>query len=166
MDTKKLNFVYGFLPTYYVSRVCGMMPFSIVYDSNGEPKQSKVKKCDQLWLIFHILLFSYVTFCNFRDLKLPENTSSTPYTLMLCDYALYAFITISAFLLLGMDIRNRQKFVDFLRMFTIFDRKVSQRMFFYHYYFLIFVFPFRLINSMYILIIISDIDMLGCLTSD
>lgn len=47
--SKKIDFAYNFRPNYYISRVFGLMPFTIAYDLNGDIQGAKFTKFDRLY---------------------------------------------------------------------------------------------------------------------
>lgn len=83
VQAERICFSYGFQPIYYFSRVIGLMPYSLVYNSNGEIQEHRIYIRDGLWLATSIFVYSSVILHVFRDMKLPEDSNSTLYIFVL-----------------------------------------------------------------------------------
>lgn len=114
---KKLNFMDSFRPVYYISRVFGLKPFSIIYDTNGDVQQSKITKFDCLW--FMISMCIYVMMVIFVEV----HTES--YLLML-GYIFTMIGAICSVLIIALDMCTRCEFVDILRKIMNFDKEVKK----------------------------------------
>lgn len=125
-SVKKLDFVYVFRPIYCFSRACGMMPFSILYDSKGEVQMPRITKCDGLWLIFSLCLYLssvYLLYCNAQFSRYQHAPS---YILLLGDFVLQMAILIFGILIIWLDMFNRFKLVSILKGFVAFDKEVGK----------------------------------------
>lgn len=83
VQVEKICFSYGFRPIYYFSRVIGLMPYSMVYNLNGEIQDHRIYIRDGLWLVTSISLYISVILHVFRDMKLPQDPNSTLYIFIL-----------------------------------------------------------------------------------
>lgn len=124
--SRELNFVYSFRPIYYYSRLLGLMPFSIIYDSNKEPQKPKVRVSDGLWFVVSICFYCMMAIVSYEARKHSRNSSKgSSYVLILGDsFHLISGLLIGA-LTIAMDMCNRHKLVGILRKFTAFDREAS-----------------------------------------
>lgn len=53
-----IDFVYNLSSIHLYSRLFGLVPFTLVRDSNGEVQRSRVGKFDLLWFVISISVFS------------------------------------------------------------------------------------------------------------
>lgn len=79
---KAANCVHGLRPFYYLSRLFGLIPFSINYDPNG---QVRVSRLDGLWFMASLLLYSLITYLGFRNTTIPQESNTASYILILGD---------------------------------------------------------------------------------
>lgn len=124
--SNELNFAYSFRPTYYFSRVFGLMPFSIISESNGEV-QSRVTAFDAVWFIISMCLYLAIACISYNErLRRAKvlSVSTIGYKIHLIFTLVFGAISI------GFDMYNRFKLVDILNKFTRFDREVSTTVWF------------------------------------
>lgn len=121
----RMNFAYSFRPIYYCSRIFGLKPFSIIFDSNGQVQEPRVRICDGLWFVISICSYLSLTYVLYQE-RMHPGVSSLPSILkiggnihMILSHVFSAFIV-------AMDMFNRSKLVDILKMFNTFDDEVSQ----------------------------------------
>lgn len=114
---KKFNFMSSFRPVYCVSRLFGLMPFSFIYDSNGDVLQSKVTRLDGLWLVISICFYTLTAYY----MPLFNKVKLTFYLKYICE--IVAFICTD--LAIIVDLYNRSKFIDIFKKITIFDKEVG-----------------------------------------
>lgn len=115
----------SFRPVYIVSRILGQMPFSIVYNVNGEIHRPIIKKLDIVWIIIPIGIYIYDMYraCASEYFDLLNKGSS--------EVMFVGFIFISVivhflgFLTIILDICYRFKLVDIFKKMTNFDKKAS-----------------------------------------
>lgn len=119
-----LNFMHSFRPIYYVSRCFGLMPFSIVSDLNGMALNPNVCAVDILWFITSISLYTILTVITYKNMGFAK-AASVPFVLIFADDMILAIGLINAIILIILDMYNRSKLVDILKMFQIFDAEVS-----------------------------------------
>lgn len=120
------NFLYTFRPIYYVSRVFGLMPYTIVYDTNGDAVKPKKTACDCLWFVISILVYTALAYLIYQEKTVPSYDKSTSMLiLMLGDRILSILSLIFGAQLIIMDMCNRYKLIDILKNVTIFDKEVS-----------------------------------------
>lgn len=118
------NFSYIFRPIYYCSRGFGLMPFSIVHDSNGDVEKSKVRAIDGLLFAVFIILRVFMTIPSVNKLNSPS--SDVPYFLVLGGYTLLTLIFTCGALMTVMNMYNRHKIVNILKMFSTIDKEVNK----------------------------------------
>lgn len=63
---QKDSFAYCFRPVYIVSRIFGLMPFSITFGSNGEIRKSNVSKFDVFWFVVWLCLLLFGVFFSLK----------------------------------------------------------------------------------------------------
>lgn len=124
---KKLSFESGLRPYYYLSRVFGLMPFTIIHDANGEVQESRVNKRDVSWLAMSIFVHSSIGFITFRDMNIELEPKTSKYILAVGYNAMFAVIVALSICGMGMDMCNRFRLVGILKKFTKFDAEASQK---------------------------------------
>lgn len=122
----KYDFIQNFRPIYIVSRVFGMMPFSIVYQANGDIESSTITKFDILWLSISICIYSFGIYTQAQFIFPRGSDIYTSHLVVLSDN-----ITVMLGLILGLfaicfDMYNRSKFVEVVKKFSNFDKKVIE----------------------------------------
>lgn len=122
--SRKINFSLTMMPAYFFSRVIGLLPFSIVRNSNGEPQAARVNVFDFLWLIISMSLFLLMAFYIYSDVEIPPGSSDS-YVLIVGDSAFIIFGMIYGALIIAMDMFNRNRLVDLLKKFIDFDNEVN-----------------------------------------
>lgn len=124
-DTKIMNFSTVFRPLHYFSRIWGLAPFSIVTNSNGDVQEPKVHLCDSLW--FLIMLCMYLSFANYT-LEVFANTrgnyNEKSWIMSVCAILMVGLTFIHGILAIIINVCNRYKLVDMVKMFTRFDKEV------------------------------------------
>lgn len=125
-NSMKIDFAYNFRPVYYFSRVYGLMPFTITYNSCGTINGLKIKIFDILWFIVLLTINSLLTFVYSIDTLYLKNPKILSNTLVGGDYFLEVCSMTFNFILIGMDMCMRFKLVDILKRITIFDEDVSE----------------------------------------
>lgn len=84
---KKMTFSYSLRPIYYFSRIFGLLPFTIVYDTNGDVYEARVTCFDILWFIISVCLYLLLALFSYTNIQLPEGPNVSP-ILVLGDYVL------------------------------------------------------------------------------
>lgn len=121
----ELNFAYSFRPIYYFSRVFGLMPFSVKYDSNGQPQMPRVGILDSLWFVTTICVYLSMAYISYQQMTLPQDPNA-PKVLVFSEYLLQILGLVYGALIIGMDLCNRFKLVDVLKQLTTFDKEASE----------------------------------------
>lgn len=121
---KLLNFAYSFRPVYYLSRVFGLMPFSIEYDLIGQPQVPRVNRIDAMWFVIVICLYLSMAYISYEKMNFPQD-SSIPYILFLGEYLFQILDLVYGALIIGLDMCNRYKLVNILKKLTLFDEEVK-----------------------------------------
>lgn len=120
-STKPCDIVFSYKPIYYCSRVFGLLPFSLAYDSNGEIKAPKISKFDAVWFVLSIAI--YLVFANVIPMHLQKN-AFVPAPILIMGYRLLLmFGLIYGAVMIVENMSSRFKFVKILKMFTGFDRE-------------------------------------------
>lgn len=125
--SKKLNFAHSFRPIYYVSRFYGLMPFSIVYNSKGKANEPWTGAIDILWFIISICAYISLAFLSYQNMGVPK-VPNVPIVLVFADDMILVVGLVYGAVIMAMDMCNRYKLVDILRMFQTIDKEVSSPM--------------------------------------
>lgn len=125
-NTKKVDFAYSFRPIYYISRVYGLMPFTLTYNSDNSVRGLEVKSFDILWFIVSIIINLMYAFMISKDRLYLQDPKKISNILIGGDYFLEVISIIYNIILIGMSICIRTKFVDVIKKINTFDEKVSQ----------------------------------------
>lgn len=159
-----IDFVYGFRPILYFSRFCGMLSFSILFDSNGRPQRAKITKCYVLRLMISMCLHSMLFYLIIRNMKLSQHPNTAAYLLLLQNYQIRIVLLMFSIFMRVMDMMNRMKFVKLLKTYLLFDKQVSDWTFYENEISTIYerFFECRWKVLVFILTINKKIDGLGC----
>lgn len=123
--SKKLrNIVFSYQPIFYLSRIFGLLPFSLTYDSNGEIKSPKINKFDGVWFIISITVCLAFAKVVSSSIEIPKGT--TPPILILGSQLLLMFGLIFGAIIIVENMCSRFKFVKILKMFIAFDKEASE----------------------------------------
>lgn len=122
---QKITFTYGIRPIYYLSRVYGVMPFSIIYGPNGEAREPSVNKSDVLWFIFWVFLYSSIIWVINYKLASTESPSESSAVLVYGGFSFLMLIFTSDIVIMAINLCNRFKLIDILSRFTLFDAEAS-----------------------------------------
>lgn len=124
LQKKSLNFFHCVQPVYIISRIFGLLPFSIQYNPNGCVKAAKVTVFDGFWFIGSIglnLFFGYRVASDIPDM--PKEESSILFigfrTVFVICFILTALSTV-------LDMMNRNRIVKIVKDLTEFDNSVSK----------------------------------------
>lgn len=119
---KTCNFMGSFKPVYFVLRLFGLKPFSIIYDLNGEPQRPKFTIFDGVWLAISLSVYILMAY-SVEEIEFTKfSAESFMYVLVYIFTMFGLFCSIS---MIVIDFCNRFKFIEILRRITIFDNEVS-----------------------------------------
>lgn len=125
LRTENINFLHSFGPVYYYSRLFGLMPFTIDCDaSHGIPKPH-IDIFDGIWFLLSILIYITMAIIAYNDMKLPQDSDTASFILILGDYVLLILGLIYSALIIIFDMYNRFRLIEILNKFITFDRDVS-----------------------------------------
>lgn len=122
--TKNLNFAHSFRPIYYCSRVFGLTPFSIIYDSDDEVQMPKVGVLDSFWFVVSICLYLIMAYSSYHQM-IVNQYQSIPNVLVIGGYMISILSLIFGAVIVGIDMWSRFRLVDVLKKITTFDKEVS-----------------------------------------
>lgn len=120
---EKPNFALSFRPIYYCSRVFGLMPFTIIYDSNDNVQKPKVGLLDSLWFLISICSYLIMAYISCQRSAIYQNI---PYVFSFGVFMIFLSSQIFGALIIVMDMCNRFRLVDILKKIVIFDKEVSE----------------------------------------
>lgn len=118
----------GLQPIYNVSRVFGLLPFSIIWNSNAEAEKPKIKKRDILWLLISVIIYSSLAFYKLQSIVFQHGSSKSS-SVVFSDKLLNLTILVCGILMFLINLFNRSKLVGILKNFTNHDKKVSVEFF-------------------------------------
>lgn len=118
------EFQHSFQPIYYFSRVIGLWPFSITYNSNGTIT-ARVRPLDSLWFIVSICLYLAALFYACKNIKNTQ-TENVSYFLSV----LISSMSQIPPLLFGpasivLDMFNRDRLANIFNKCIVFDKEVG-----------------------------------------
>lgn len=122
----KLNFTFCFRPIYYFARICGQMPFTIIYHcKNGTIVGTKFSKFDFIWCAISLCVqFSFIRLA-IDLLTSPRDPNQLSSTLYFCNLSIYLITILFGISMMALDTRNRLKIVGILKEFVHFDEEVT-----------------------------------------
>lgn len=124
-QTKKpLTFYHSIQPVYSISRIFGLLPFTVRYSSNGYMDKAKVRFFDIIWFIFMIIVNLSLTYQMRIKLQLMiENDTSILFAsarmIILLNFVKVAVSSV-------LDMLNRNRLVKMLKDFLKFDKSVRK----------------------------------------
>lgn len=118
---KSVNLFDCVRPMHLICRIFGMLPFKILHSSRGDILGHHIGPIDLIWLIVSIGLCFSGTFYFYRILS----TSARRNNLMaiLDRYNVFIDIALMLFTII-VDMVHRHRFIQILKQFIEFDRKV------------------------------------------
>lgn len=127
--SKQLDFLSSFKPNYYFLRALGLWPFSIDRNSNGEIKKSKITKLDLLWFIISIHLYILAAVVFFKNSEAFDKKllleSTIKNIIIYGESTSLALSLIFVVPLIAIDMCNRFKLINILKMVANFDEFVG-----------------------------------------
>lgn len=121
--SKKYNFIYGLLPVYFFSRAIGLLPFSIVCNSNGKVQCARVRAFDFIWFIFSIGIYIFMAAFIYQSMEIPKDPNESV-ILIIGDNLLLISGFVSGVIFILIDMFNRNRLVGILKNLTVFDDEV------------------------------------------
>lgn len=123
---QRFNFSHSFRPTYIVSRIFGLMPFSIVYYPNGDVDRPRVSIFDGLWFAVSLCLYTCGIYVASAYQIYSQPTSKMSVVLIIGFSVCSLLGLLLGYISIFSDMVNRFKLIDIVRNFTIFDQEASQ----------------------------------------
>lgn len=123
---RKVNFYDAIRPAFIVSRIFGLLPYTIHFDSNGDIERATVGAFNAIYFacsIAVILLFSYSLQAAFYS-KIPFSQDSA--ILYIADrlFGIYGFVMWLLFVVL--DMLNRNRLTKIFKKVIAFDDNVRK----------------------------------------
>lgn len=118
------NFAYCFRPIYYFSRIFGLLPFTIIYDWNGDHQEARVEIIDFVWFIVSILM--YLLMAVYCYMAFSPDRSEKSYILDSGDYILLILGSIISAVYVAMDMHNRHILIDIMKRIATFDKDLMK----------------------------------------
>lgn len=127
---QRLDFAFIYRPVYFASRVFGLMPFSINYDSNGVVQGPKVRIFDIVWFITSICLYMCFIHQTIQTITSFKSPDSSIYLIWIGNEILLMFGLVFGVITICTDMFNRYRIVDIVKSFNTFDNEVHLRIIF------------------------------------
>lgn len=122
----KIDFTYGIRPIYYLSRLVGLWPFSIVSNSNGMVQRPNVHFYDALWFLVSAGFYVTAIFISYQRFELHSRIPNTFGSILACGfYVIEIMGLILGIVGISINMFNRDKLANVLQQFTHFDDQVS-----------------------------------------
>lgn len=123
VNIEKTDFEHSVRPIYYLSRVFGLLPFSLVRNERGEVQEPQVRVTDLLYFVISLIWSLFLVYVCCQNMRLPNDNSLIS---VAGDFLLLFFGLIFNEFIIPMDMFNRFKLVEVVKMFTTFDKNVSE----------------------------------------
>lgn len=127
---KSVNLYDLIRPMYVISRIFGMLPFRILRSSAGD---SIVGQCvgpiDLIWFFVTIGIHFYLAFSSIQNIAADQHWQTKSLFSIGDNFIVLYDITI-AILTIILDMINRHRFINILKKFIEFDKKVKSDHFF------------------------------------
>lgn len=124
---RELYFAHSFRPVYYISRFFGLMPFSIIYGLDGKAHEPRVSVLDNLWFMIAVCLYMTLTSLISQNIGVPKGPNIPVMLVFTYDMILVVGLAFGAAIAV-MDMWNRSKFVEILKIFHTFDKEVISQL--------------------------------------
>lgn len=112
------------MPIHVVSRIFGLVPFTIARAPNGEVEGARVHKCDLLWFVAAIIIYIFLAY-SYIDTNEIHCNSNQSYILTVGDNVLISLGLVIAAAVIVMDMYNRSRIIEIPKQFINFDKRVS-----------------------------------------
>lgn len=120
------DFTRSFRLIHIVSRIFGLMPFSIVCQANGDIDRPTVTKIDILWFLISMFVYSFGIF-TLSQLIFPRGSNIyASHLVVLSDNITIALGLVLGFFAIVFDMNNRSKLVGIVKKISLFDKKVFE----------------------------------------
>lgn len=124
---ENISFLDSFGPVYYYSRLFGLMPFTIDCDASRGVQKPRIDIFDGIWFSLSILIYISMAIIAYNDMKLPQDSDTASFILILGDYVLLILGLIYSALIIVFDMYNRFRLCELLNKFITFDKEVNFR---------------------------------------
>lgn len=124
MQPRKYNLTNCFVIIYLFSRAIGLLPFSVVRDSNGRVQRAKVSLLDFIWFAISIGLNLFMAFYCYQTTEVPQDPNESVILIIGDNMLLIVGLLLGAFSIL-IDMFNRGRLVNIVKRFSAFDDEVN-----------------------------------------
>lgn len=126
LHSKTNKFASSLRPMYSFSRCFGLLPYSIVINSNGDIQGTKLGAFNLLWFIISVCFYLILAYVCYRDIGSVQHfrNRSESYAVVLGDYLILIQGLIYCALVIIFDMINRFKLISILKDFADFDNEV------------------------------------------
>lgn len=143
------NFSKVFRSFHFVARVFGLLSFSVTYDANDDFQNARITIFDLLWLTLSISVYSFSIWFYQDQLLLSRLLSVKRLGILILCHDVLAILQLSFQIIsVVLDVLNRNRIVDILKLFTSFNNGVRSD----HFYFVLFIIYFNQLNQLSIFV--------------
>lgn len=121
--SKKTNFLHVVRTILIFSRIFGLLPFSIILDSNGKVRRARVNIFDFLWFLISICIYLLIAYCYYQN-TIPPKPHSKSYILIGLSYVRLITGLIFGAAIIVVDMLNRSKLISMFKKIMFFDIEV------------------------------------------
>lgn len=118
------NFNKVFRPLYFIARIIGLLPFSIICNANGDIQCAHVGAFDLLWFILSLSAYSFLLWFYHKNLSLSNELFDNLGVYVVCSNMIHTLQLSSQIIAIVSDMCNRSQIIDILKMFANFDNEV------------------------------------------
>lgn len=119
------TFSHSYQPIYIVSRIFGLMPFSIELDSNGVIQRPAINKLDALWFLVSMIAYICIMYFSFEFFHSEKNVYTLTTISYVGSFLVFRISLILCLLAIILDMCFRFNFVDMFKKIAMFDQKVG-----------------------------------------
>lgn len=122
-SNKADDFIYSYRPMYYFARFFGLLPFSFVYDSNGELQAPRVTIFDGVWFVLSVVFYLMLAISSFEGFEIIPNDPAPLVNLINALLLTVGLCNGATMIVVNMCVRFR--FTAILKTITAFDKEAS-----------------------------------------
>lgn len=120
---KSVNLYDLIRPIYVISRIFGMLPFRILRSSTGDIVGQYVGPIDLIWFFVTIGIYFFLAFSSIQNIAADQHWE-TKSLFSIGDNFIVLYDITTAILTIILDMFNRHHFINILKKFIEFDKKV------------------------------------------
>lgn len=124
LDLFRNDVIYSCRPIYLVSRIFGLLPFSIRRDANGEVQRAQLSISDIIWFVISVSGYLLLAYYCTQAAQIGMNSKGSYFLRIYDDIGIILCFIFGA-IYISSNMYNRSRLIDILKDFSIFDEKVK-----------------------------------------